>query len=391
MPFNEPRFRFMNYAPNGNPGVMDSRDLLRPIVLSRDEFCSSDSHPITYLRYMEAIKTFVLENLEGLYYMVSQKAGYNASIKLIDLVAEKRGADYFPASVRVITIDGEFWFAANVALTDRGLSRIRQDYDLLKFLGHKFTEKYLPQVFFINSSGDPSSSCTEQPNRIFLAEWFRGYYEFHVTDSVKDDSPLFSLWDTDHGFFEFPESIAVELMEQVAYVLSSFFNLETFQEIYPWHHAAGDFIAQLDPVVDLKLISVRQYQPRVSFPDYSDENLTHALLVFLANLTIRARIDRVDGTGQFTWLKGRKFVKAVLAGFLKSMTAKRVKSDGNYDFQKKFIKTLGALSVQDWAKLLIDTIESYDSRAPDFGTIKSNLVDHVFDVYQACQELMTKD
>ncbi|MGC8658374.1 MAG: hypothetical protein ACP5U1_04810 [Desulfomonilaceae bacterium] len=391
MSVNEPRFRFVNQSHNRCTEVMNFSDLLSPMVLSRDESQSPNSNPVTFGQYMEAIKAFVLENLDGLCEIVSQRSGSHASIKLIDLVAEKRGADYFPASIRVKTIDNEFWFAANVALTDRGLSRIRQDYDLLMLLGKVSTEKFLPEVFFINSYEDPSSSCTKTPNLIFLAEWFRGYHEFHVTDSVNADGPVFSLWDTDQGFFEFPESVAIELTEQVAYVLSSFFDLETLQEIYPWHHAAGDFVARLNPSVDLKLITVRQYQPRISFPDHSDGNLIQALLLFLANLSVRARIDRMDGVGQFTWLKGRKFAKAVLLGVLRSVMATKRNNDRDHDFKKKFMTRLRELNVQDWATLLFDTIESYDKTAPDFETIKNNMVDHVFDVYQTCQELMVKD
>ncbi|MGO8822190.1 MAG: hypothetical protein ACLQO6_13350, partial [Desulfomonilaceae bacterium] len=169
-----------------------------------------------------------------------------------------------------------------------------------------------------------------------------------------------------------------------------FFNLDTFQEIYPWHHAAGDFIAKLAPFPDVKLITVRQYESRVSFPDDSHENLNDALLIFLANLTIRARIDRIDGTGEFVWFRG-EFVKSVFIGFLKSMMTKEQEKRGSYDFFKKFIKTLRTRTIEDWSQLFIQIIESYDQRAPDFEIIKENLVDHIFDVYQNCQNLMTEN
>ena len=174
---------------------------------------------------------------------------------------------------------------------------------------------------------------------MFLGEWFRGYHEFHVANSVNKNQSVFSLWDTDNGYSEFPEPVALQLIERVSYILGYFFNLGTFQEIYPWHLAAGDFIAKLTPSPDVKLITVRQYGSRVSFLDDSHKNLEDALLIFLANLTIRARIDRIDGIGEFIWLPGQ-FVKSIVTGFLKSIVTKEQEERRSYEFLKKIIKTL---------------------------------------------------
>ncbi len=390
MPIMIPEFRFMYSTPDGRPRILDSAKLQKTVPMARDEFCSQEGPSISYVKYMEAIKAFILENLSELHLLISEKVGDKQKIKSIDLVAEKRGADYFPASVRVRTGNNQIWFAANVALTERGLIRIRQDYDLLKFLGSKDEKNFLPEVFFINTPLDLSSSITGSPNQIFLAEWFRGYHEFHVTNLLRSDQSVFSLWDIDDGYRVFPESIAIQLIEQVSYLMTYFFDLETFQEIYPWHHAAGDFIAKLDPCPDVKLITVRQYESRVSFHEDSNENLNEALLIFFANLTIRARIDRIDGTGELSWLR-EKFVEPIFIGFLKAIMAKDLEKHRNYDFLEKFIKTLEGLTMEDWARLFVQTMESYDQRAPDFRIIKDNLVDHVFDVYQNCQKLIIEN
>ncbi len=385
-----PEFRFMYSTPDGNLEILDSTGLKNTVPVTRDESLSSEVNHITYINYMESIRTFLLEHLKEFHGLVLEKSQTTAEIRSIDLVAEKRGADYFPASVRVRTLKDEIWFAVNVAMTERGLSRIWQDYELLKSLGSKGENKFLPEVFFINTLQDKSASMVGSPIRMFLAEWFRGYHEFHIANSVKNNQSVFSFWDTDNGYTEFSELVALQLIEKVSYVLGYFFNLDTFQEIYPWHHAAGDFIAKLAPFPDVKLITVRQYESRVSFPDDSHENLNDALLIFLANLTIRARIDRIDGTGEFVWLRGQ-FVKSIFMGFLKSMMTKEQEKSGSYDFFKKFIKTLGTRTIEDWSQLFIQIIESYDQRAPDFEIIKENLVDHIFDVYQNCQDLMIEN
>ncbi|MGC8603893.1 MAG: hypothetical protein ACP5VS_09415 [Desulfomonilaceae bacterium] len=369
---------------------MDSETLKYTMNLNKDEACPSNQFPITYLQYMRAIQAFIEENLIKLYDLVLLKSPNDAAIKSIDLVAEKRGADYFPASVRVRTTHDNIWFAANVALTERGLSRIERDYELLKYLGSKNDLNFLPQVFFINEPENSSASLTGSPNRIFLAEWFRDYHEFHITGNVKGDTSILSFWNTDKGYFELSESVAFKIIEQISYILASYYDLETYQEIYPWHHAAGDFIAKLDHGPDVKLISVRQYEPRVFFSGASYENPNQALLFFLVNLMIRSRIDRIDGTGRFAWLKGR-FDKPVFYGFFKSIMREKRLKHGGYDFLKKFIKTLDMLTLEDWTCLFVQAVESYDQRAPDLGIIKDNLVEHILNVYQTCRELLTNN
>ncbi|MFH0959219.1 MAG: hypothetical protein V1897_11000, partial [Pseudomonadota bacterium] len=236
---------------------------------------------ITYQSYFKAIQTFIIERFEEFEEVVRQKSLHSdIEIQLIDLVAEKRGADYFPASVRVHIGNAQLWFVANVALTDRGISRIRQDYDLMRFLGTIRNQRFIPEVHFISDSSDHSSIITESPNLIFLGEWFTGYHEFHVSRSVPGKRAVFTLWDTDNGYSEIKENVAVKIVERVAYILTYFFDLTSLREIYPWHLAAGDFIARLSPIPDLRLITVRQYGNRIIFTRDSEVNINDALIIF---------------------------------------------------------------------------------------------------------------
>lgn len=385
-----PDFRFLYSSDDGKTRVLNSADLETPILMSRDEPNQTTSHSVTYGAYMAAIKVFILENFEEFRNLVLEKIDSSGEIALIDLVAEKRGADYYPSSVRAHAGNDQIWFAANVALTERGLSRIRQDYDLLKFLGSMGSENFVPEVFFINKPPDPSASIMELPNIIFLAEWFRGYHEFHVSSSTTENQCVFTLWDTDNGYYEFSETLAVQVIEKIAYILSYFFDPADFREIYPWHHAAGDFIAKLHPASDVKLITVRQYQSRVSFPENSTENRNEALLIFFANLSVRARVDRINGVGELVWMD-KKFVRPVIHGFLKAMMSKERERDHNQKFSGRFIKMLGNQSIEEWAGLFVQVLESHDERAPDFQIIKDHLVDHIFYVYQNCQSLTFVD
>ncbi len=62
-----------------------------------------------------------------------------------------------------------------------------------------------------------------------------------------------------------------------------------------------------------KLITVRQYAPRLEFHKRSPENQVTAMLLFFANLTIRMRLDRLDGVGETVWARDHS-VEATIKG-----------------------------------------------------------------------------
>jgi hypothetical protein len=76
-------------------------------------------------------------------------------------------------------------------------------------------------------------------------------------------------------------------------------------------------------------------------------------------------------------------------GFLKALATKKLLEDTGNSFVNEFVKTMRRLTVQEWAGIFAETLESYNQKASDFKIVESNLVDHIFDVYQNCQSLLT--
>lgn len=375
---------------NSQPIVLDAEDLNIAVPIDRD-LSIPGYGSVTYRSYLKAIEVFILENLEGLEEVVRQKfPDSNGEIRSIDLVAEKRGADYFPASVRIRTGMEVLWFVANVALTDRGISRIRRDYDFMSFLGLKDNRRFVPEVYFMSDSSDASSSVTEKPNLMFLAEWLRGYHEFHVSEITTGEKTILTLWDDDNGYSPIPNDLALKVIEKVAYILTHYFDLESFREIYPWHLAAGDFIAKLYPAPDSKLITVRQYDNRIVFADCNPDNLTDALLMFLANITVRARLDRIDGTGDFVWL-GDEFLDAIIVGFHKALIEKTSPDSDMRKLLSNFFKVTRSKTLPEWTHVFVELIASYDDKAPDYKIISQNLVEHIFCIHKKWQSLSFAD
>jgi hypothetical protein len=195
------------------------------------------------------------------------------------------------------------------------------------------------------------------------------------------------LWDLDHGYAELSSDETAEIYRHSARILTSFYDTETYEEIFPWHHASGDFVvSRHDGNIDVKLITIRQYAPRAVFQEASPENRVTALLVFLANLTIRMRLDRLDGVGEVTWA-GEGCVTATIRGFFDALRTKLTTEAGSASVLHAFPRMINRLSLTELADLLHTVAESYDADAADTPIIAVNLVDHVFQVYEGLRSI----
>ena len=136
------------------------------------------------------------------------------------------------------------------------------------------------------------------------------------------------LWDPENGPRRLDAAHSRAVYYQVARILTHYLNLETFEGITAWHHAAGDFVVRIDAdAVEVRLISVRDYRPLFpARPEPADSpraaaSFLETLLIFLLNLSIRTRLDRLDGTGELAWA-GPESVAATVEGVLDSLAAK---------------------------------------------------------------------
>jgi len=310
-----------------------------------------------------------------------QAAGPVNSINQIEVVAEKHGSDYHPARIRVSANGLTLCFVANVAVTERGKERLAKDYHLLKSLPQQFSNHFVPRTYFLGRQEALGADGGETDLVMFLAEWLEGYHEFHLSRNVERDTLETVVWDMDEGHRFLPETQSREIYRQAAFILTYYYDVQTFREIFPWHHASGDFVVHLGrDALDVKLITVRQYEPRTVFHEDLPENLMTALTIFLANLTVRMRLDRIDGVGAVAWL-GDYCVEATIQGFVDAMKEKVMQGHCSPSVIGELTRALKAMSVAEWAELFRFVVDSYDESAPDVPVITENLADHVFLVY----------
>jgi hypothetical protein len=384
---NIPKPRFLRSTPQG--GVLfDRSGLEAPLPLSLSDVRGDTSSHISYGTYFEAIERALETNIDRLKAAL-RKPGLREikEIREIDLIAEKHGSDYHPARVLVRTGTDQYSFVMNVAVTDRGRMRAKNEFQLLRRISDAYPAGYTPGTYFMAEDTGSHGADQDGSMVMFLGEWFEGYHEFHLSMNSKTAAPRIVVWHSERGNILLSDAEAEEIYRQAAFILTHYFDTETYGEVFPWHHAAGDFVvSESGGKIDVKLITVRQYQARSEFPEKSDDDWSTALLLFLANLTVRMRLDRLDGVGETVWAPDH-CVRATFRGFMDAMRQKADSGVFESGRLERFNGILKSLSPADLAELFTAVLDSYDREAPDIPVIGENLADHVLAVYRTIQNI----
>ena len=136
-------------------------------------------------------------------------------------------------------------------------------HEVLEKLQQIFKPSYLPMIY---DKGEESI----QPDLkafMFLAEWLEDYHEFHFSD-LYDGKSRIRVWDSEDNHLFLSKLQAQELYRQASRILTCYYNVETYEQIFPWHHAAGDFVVKIEKEnLDVKLISARQYDAVFNYLD----------------------------------------------------------------------------------------------------------------------------
>lgn len=383
MPATVPVITFLHASPEG-PKPFRPEELEAHLPTGRPGTAESASVGVTYREYLAATRAFVRANLRRISEL-SGREGNPAVIDSVDIVSEKHGSDYHPSRVLVHTPAGSRSFVLNVALTERGENRLEREFHLLQRLGGQCAAARIPRVYILDKVRLPVGE--REGASMFLGEWFEGYHEFHISVDPETDRSRVVLWDTDHGPQWLSSEEEVEVFRQASSILTEFYNVRTMEEIFPWHHAAGDFVVRrTSDGIDVRLITVRQYAARIGFHGGAGAEPVLALALFLANLTVRMRLDRLDGVGDIAWA-GETSVHGALSGFLDALRAKAAQSGEDRGVIDEFVGFVGGVPLEGLAELFGMVLEAYDPASPDWVVVKEHLPDHVFQVYQGLERL----
>ncbi|MCG2721428.1 MAG: hypothetical protein L6290_05350 [Thermodesulfovibrionales bacterium] len=401
----KPAIRYLVASPYGDVPVDDDK---------LDFPLEADPLKTPYRVYFRSISDFLLgNNCMPLLHSLNTAPGAEIQphdIEEIVVRTEKHGALYHPASIEVVCRENRRKFGLNVAVTDTGKDFLKREFTLLTMLHEKFSLPYIPAPYFLD----------ELDSMVFLIEeWFEGYHEFHIANTQNGGQKV-KVWEYGKGDrFLSPEESA-EIYRQASRILTLYYDVKNFRLIYPWHHAAGDFVVRIEdqnnspspnpshqgrgnkrdvfrqgkghsflipsPLVgegegegyfqdkiDVRLTTVRGYELFLNI----DEDTVHpalALFYFLLHLSIQMRLDKLDGVGDTAWADDG-CVDATLAGFFHGL-------DSRKDFREccgsaaEFLNLLRSFGRDD-LKTTFRAVAAQFERTKDFPVIEKYLEDHI--------------
>ena len=376
------KFKFF-LAGNIDPIVENNPIWGESLPASRKNTLSFKSLFVTYGNYFKAAERFLSENcfqrVTSSVYQQSKMPISPENIDDISIFLEKHGEYYHPSKIEV-TVEKQKWqFVLNSAFSEVGLKCAEKEFKLLRKLGHEYPSEFIPAVY---EYGDVSDAILGSDFRMFLGQWFAGFNEFHIHSIGREGNCITEVWDQAQGNYFISEKQSFEIYRQTALIHTFFYNLETFEQIHPWHHAAGDFVVRNNgDHVQVRLVTVRGYYPLVHNDEKNIESMLEALLVFLLDLSIKNRIDRFRGVGDLVWTNDI-FVMATIDGFFKGLYQKVMKDIIPQDLPKYFGLYLNSLSEFEIMDLFADILSKYPQQAPECPFIRSRLESHAFVFYQ---------
>lgn len=364
-----------------------------PLPLSRNlcemQLKKKEPTTVTHGDYFQAAQSFLeINGFEMLIRAVGRRLKQDIgpkSIEKIRIFLEKHGEFYHPARIEVILGGRKISFVLNVAISQRGLESLQDEYFCLNKLTGKHPFSYLPQVYGRGEVGIKGA----QKVRMFLGDWFDEYCEFHISRDGSDQKNKILVWDSERGNFFLSSEQSLKLYTQAAKILTCYYDLESFEQIISWHHAAGDFIVKVEhDKVDLKLIAVRRHAS--VFKSLNDlkcsgkeaDLILQALLIFLVNLSIRMRLDRLDGVGAMVWAD-ESAVLGTLRGLFEGLALKPRAASLPDSPQRCFVYYLSLCTEADLLDLSKTLVNSFNPRAPEIPVVKKHLKEHVHALHQA--------
>lgn len=381
-----------HYVLSGDDGhiSLTPQDLLRPFKISLHQ-----EHPfLTLGDYFGAMARFIEQMEEqGLVPGPSQRLDPGKGpgpVQEVILCSEKHGAMYHVASVCLVCGHGSIKAALLTALSEQGHAWIDREVEALEGLHRSFGLPFLPRVYGKGSVAWPTEAGEER-FFLFLTEWFEGFDEWHFSQNSSGEESGIRIWNSNLKTPFVSDLQGVELFRQASRILTCYYDVASGREIYPWRHEAGDFVVcTAGDRVEVRLITVRGYDPVFPFLSNPLADSEVRLVYFFLNLTLQMRLDRVDGTGEWIWVRDL-FLRGVLQGFLDGLGWKEQQGNAPCCRVERMKRLLRSFSSRELLKAfgpLLDFHETIQDSTP-FSLIQKNLEAHSRQVYQIIQESLS--
>jgi hypothetical protein len=371
-------------VPGGD--IVATRELLeRPYKISL-----SDHHPyLTLEDYFSAAEDFIsrdthLGRLASLLSLHAGRAVTAEDITRIRIRSEKHGALYHVSSVEVFSESASFKLALSAALTREGEHRLNGEWDTLTALEESFHLPYLPQPYFRGKARGRGPEAFS----MLAAQWFEGFSEWHLSVDRRSGEQGLIIWDGSpaHRWAE-PREI-VDIYRDTAAILTLYYDTRTSRQIYPWRHAAGDFVVRAGAGgAEVRLTTARGY---VNFMERISGEAVHPsidLVYFFLNLVTRMRIDRLDGTGPVAWA-GIAALQGAVTGFFEALRLKEERGEYHLGDAGDLAGLLKSFDREELERAFDPLQRLYEGGDPEEAeVIRPNLGTHIRDLHHIMQAL----
>jgi len=271
--------------------------------------------------YFQSIERFIVDN-----------PLFPDPIDQILIRSEKHGTLYHVASVEIIGLGARRKFAVSIAFSEPRKELLLREYETMRYLNQRFPYGYLPKV---HMASEVPCSCPKgnETAVMSVSECWKGTRVAPRRRRGGEASRL--IWDMEKGNRTASAEEGRSIFGEASRILTLYYDPKTFRQIYPWHHAAGDFVVNLsEGIVQVKLTAARNYLPLISFPTKADSNRVTALVAFLLNMLMQMRLDRIGGVSEPVWAQ-EEFVGPCLEGFFRALQT--LKAEGREIGDKSMI------------------------------------------------------
>ena len=361
-----------------------SRELwARPFMLSPTE-----CHPfLTLGAFLVAVRDFAWANdgqpLAGLLKASGGKAAHPADIHKLIIRYEKYGTLYQIVCIEAHVHGQAFKFAVSTAYSREARASLAGEADLIQTLCQKHHQPFLPRMYWSRHVEIAVSGRTAVFH-MALSQWFDGYHEWHFSGAAGNADGVL-IWDMQSRFRQATNAQKGAMIRQIARILTIYLDLPTGRRIHPWHHGAGDFIVHTDAdSVDVRLVSVRGYTP-IFHDDSRPSNPLEVVTVFLADLSLKMRLDKHEGVGDPLWA-GDWVLPLLLSGFIEGLKTKE--KDLGEITTDDVIQSLKKYSQETLHDILAQRVNVYAKTDPqDHPVLLRQLDAHCTTLHQAIQDL----
>ncbi|MEJ2640380.1 MAG: hypothetical protein P8010_12470 [Desulfosarcinaceae bacterium] len=356
---------------------------------------SCDPAQVTCGAYFGAVQRALgADGCAPLYQALTEMAGApfeDMCIDSVDVQLLKHGQFYHPSRIVVRAARDSSSLAFNLAFSSDGMELMPREISALKSLSEQEGDLAIPRVLAQGECILETAPGAERQGAWFLSPWCDGFHEFHLTHHTEEHLAVM-VWDDATAPSLLKTDQVACLLEGAARILTTAVNPHSLAHIFPWHHAAGDFVVHLDvsghPCP--RLITVRDYQPLISPADDADAVLDHLLyaqILLVVQAALRLRVDRLDGVGEIA-LYPLSMVAPICRGLLEGLARMRRRWHLPPELDSFLMDYLRALSPGQLLELNQTIQGGFAPGSPERAVISTDLETHVQALYDSLQKCL---